>query len=104
MDGPAGRPADNPPNSDRLGVYHRTVPESTVSVYLPPGPPISQRLGLDPDPDPKRRSWTVANTSLHDILIYTHSEEEHDEHVKLVMQRHLEAGLYQKPERCEFHK
>ena len=26
-DGPAGRPADNPPNSDGLGVYHGTVPE-----------------------------------------------------------------------------
>jgi len=32
MDGPAGRPADNPPNSDRLGVYHQTVPELTGRV------------------------------------------------------------------------
>jgi len=31
MDGPAGQPADNPPNSDGLGVYHRTVPELKVS-------------------------------------------------------------------------
>jgi len=27
VDGPAGQPADNPPNSDRLGVYHQIVPE-----------------------------------------------------------------------------
>jgi len=27
MDGPAGQPADYPPNSDGLGVDHRTVPE-----------------------------------------------------------------------------
>jgi hypothetical protein len=27
IDGPAGLPADNPPNSDWFGVYHGTVPE-----------------------------------------------------------------------------
>ena len=32
-DGPAGRPTDNPPNSDRLRDVHRTVPELTVRVY-----------------------------------------------------------------------
>jgi len=32
-DGPAGRPADNPPNSDRLGDFDRTVPKLTVPVY-----------------------------------------------------------------------
>ena len=31
-DGPAGRPADNPPNSDGLGDLHRTVAELTVRV------------------------------------------------------------------------
>jgi len=64
IDGPAGRPADNPPNSDGLGVYHGTVPECAVRVYWRPGPPIWQRFGLHPDPDPKWRSGTVANTSL----------------------------------------
>jgi len=57
------RPTDNPPNSDGLGVYHGTVPEWAVQVYWQPGPPIWQRFGLDPDPDPKWRSGTVANTS-----------------------------------------
>jgi len=57
------RPADNPPNSDGLGVYHGTVPEWAVRVYWRPGPPIWPRFGLDPDPDPKWRSGTVANTS-----------------------------------------
>ena len=33
MDGPAGRPADNQPNSDGLGVSHGTVPMLTVQVY-----------------------------------------------------------------------
>ena len=63
IDGPAGRPADNPSNSDRLGVYHGTVPEWAVQVYWRPGPPIWRRFGLDPDPNPKWRSGTVANTT-----------------------------------------
>jgi len=42
---------------------HRTVPESTVRVCWQPGPPIWQRFGSDPDPDPKWRSGTVANTT-----------------------------------------
>jgi len=32
-EGPAGRPADNLPNSDGLGELHRTSPELTVRVY-----------------------------------------------------------------------
>ena len=31
-DGPAGRPADNPANPDRLGDLHRTIPELTVQT------------------------------------------------------------------------
>jgi hypothetical protein len=31
-DGPAGRPADNPPNKDGLGDLHRTVPKLTAQV------------------------------------------------------------------------
>jgi hypothetical protein len=31
IDGPAGRPTDNPPNSNRLGVYHGTVPECVTA-------------------------------------------------------------------------
>jgi len=63
VDWPAGRPADNPPSSDGLGVHHRTIPEFTVRVYWRHGPPIWQRFGLDPDPDPKWQSQTVATTS-----------------------------------------
>ena len=32
IDGPAGRPAHNPPNSEGLGDYHQTIPEFTVQV------------------------------------------------------------------------
>jgi len=45
-----------------------------------------------------------ASAYLDDILIYSDSEEEHVGHVKWIMQRLLEAGLYLKPEKCEFHK
>jgi len=63
IDGPSGRPGYYPPNSDGLGVYHRTVPEWAVRVLWRPGPAIWQRFGLDPDPDPKWCSGTIANTS-----------------------------------------
>jgi hypothetical protein len=45
-----------------------------------------------------------ASAYLDDVLIYSDSEEEHGVHVKWIMQRLLEAGLYLKPEKCEFHK
>jgi len=70
-DAPAVRPADNPPNPDGLGDLHRTVPESTVRVCWQPGPPIWPQFGSDPDPDPKWRSRTVANTRYHNISLET---------------------------------
>jgi hypothetical protein len=45
-----------------------------------------------------------ASAYLDDVLIYSDSEEEHVGHVKWIMQRLLEARLYLKPEKCEFHK
>jgi len=45
-----------------------------------------------------------ASAYLDDVLIYSNSEEEHIGHVKWIVQRLLEAGLYLKPEKCEFHK
>jgi len=45
-----------------------------------------------------------ASAYLDDILIYSDSEEDHVGHVEWVMQWLLEAGLYLKPEKCEFHK
>ena len=84
MNGPAGRPADNPSNSDRLGVEHQTVPELTVRVYWQPRPPIWERFGLYPDQDPKWRSGTVANTTLyHHLQVYLQSALDHSLQVYL---------------------
>jgi len=60
--GSAGRPADNPSNSGELGDLHRTLPETMVQVNLQPRPPIWLQFGLDPDPDLKQRSGTIAIT------------------------------------------
>jgi len=45
-----------------------------------------------------------ASSYLDVILIYGDSEEQYIGHVKWNMQCLLEAGLYLKPENCEFHK
>jgi hypothetical protein len=45
-----------------------------------------------------------ASTYLDDILICSNSIEEHEEHVKWIMKRLLNAGLYLKQDKCEFHK
>jgi hypothetical protein len=36
-------------------------------------------------------------------LIYSDTFEEHQEHVNLVLEAFEKAGLYLKPEKCEFH-
>uniref|UniRef100_A0A674PMU1 Gypsy retrotransposon integrase-like protein 1 n=1 Tax=Takifugu rubripes TaxID=31033 RepID=A0A674PMU1_TAKRU len=40
---------------------------------------------------------------LDDILIFSESEEEHVQHVRLVLQRLLENRLFVKAEKCDFH-
>jgi hypothetical protein len=45
-----------------------------------------------------------ASAFLEDILIYSNSIEEHEDHVKWIMEHLLKVGLYLKPEKCEFHK
>ena len=44
-----------------------------------------------------------AITYLDDILIYSNSLEEHIFHVRQVLKKLLEHGLYVKLEKCEFH-
>jgi len=46
----------------------------------------------------------IASAYPDDILLYSDLEEKHMEHVKWVMKRLLEAGLYVKLEKCEFHQ
>jgi len=64
-------PADNRPNSNRLGVYNWTAPELTVQVHWRPRPRLWPQFGLDPDPDPKSRSKTIANTRKRHIDLPT---------------------------------
>ena len=45
-----------------------------------------------------------ASAYLDDVLIYSNLEEEHEGHVEWIMQRLWDAGIYLKPEKCEFHK
>jgi len=45
-----------------------------------------------------------ASAYLDDVLKYRNSDKEDVEHVKWIMQRLVEAGLYMKPKKCEFHK
>jgi len=45
-----------------------------------------------------------ATAYLDDILIYSTSLNEHREHVRMVLRRLKEAGLYLKAEKCEFHQ
>lgn len=40
---------------------------------------------------------------LDDILVFSRNKEEHVEHVREVLRRLLEAGLYAKHDKCEFH-
>src|SRR5690606_19567183 len=39
---------------------------------------------------------------LDDILIYSKDPKEHKKHVRAIMKRLLEAGLYARPEKCKF--
>jgi len=62
-DGPAARPADNPPNSEGLEDFHQIVQKLRVRVYWQPRPPICQQFSSYPDPDLKWWSGTVAHTN-----------------------------------------
>ena len=40
---------------------------------------------------------------LDDILVFRNSQEEHEQHVKMVLDKLRSAGLYVKAEKCKFH-
>jgi len=61
MDGPTGRPPDNPSNSNRLGGHHWIVLELTVWDEWQPGTPSWQRFGFDPELNQVWWSGTIAN-------------------------------------------
>jgi len=58
------QPANNPPNSDRVGDVHWTIPKSTVLVYWEPGLSIGKRFSFITDLDPKWLFGTVTNTTI----------------------------------------
>ena len=41
---------------------------------------------------------------LDDVIIYSDTQEEHNEHVRLVLELLTKAGLHAKPQKCEFGK
>jgi hypothetical protein len=41
---------------------------------------------------------------LDDTLIYSDNSEEHQQHVRLVLDAFAKVGLHLKPEKCEFHQ
>jgi hypothetical protein len=43
-------------------------------------------------------------TYLDDTLIYSDNFEEHQQHVRLVLDAFAKAGLHSKPKKCEFHQ
>ena len=45
-----------------------------------------------------------ASAFLDDIIIYSHTLEEHKRHVTEVLERLRKAGLYLKRKKCQFHK
>ena len=48
--------------------------------------------------------WSCPSAYLDDILIYTATLEEHQEHVWRVLEALSKVGLHLKPEKCHFHK
>jgi len=62
LDGPAMSSADNPQNTDRLGVYCRQSPDFTVRLSLSPWPPVWWRFSFNLDLDHMWRSGTVAES------------------------------------------
>jgi len=63
-DGPAGQPTDNPPSSDWLVDFLRTLPNMVNGIYLWPRPPIGEQFGTEPDLDAQWKSGTAANTHI----------------------------------------
>jgi len=62
-DGPAGQPAGNPPNWDRVGVFRWTVPQLMARVYWQPGSLMSNEFCSNPHPDSNGRYTIVAYTN-----------------------------------------
>ena len=85
-------------------VTHRGLYEFQVMPFgLTNAPAVFQRLvqevleGLNPKEGPD-----FVTTYLDDILIFSKTLQEHDRHLRLVMDRLVEAGLKLNPAKCTF--
>jgi hypothetical protein len=76
--------------------------ESLVMPFRPTNAPASLQEFIN---DTLRPFLDIFCTAfLNDILIYSDNLTEHKEHVRAVMMKLREAGLYLKAEKCEFHQ
>jgi hypothetical protein len=91
------RPSDIPKTSfiTKYGLYEFTV----MSFGLTNAPPFFMNLMNSVFMDYLDKFVVVF---IDDILIYSQSEEEHVNHLKMVLQRLREHQLYAKLSKCEF--
>jgi hypothetical protein len=49
-------------------------------------------------------SVSIPRPSVTDTLMYSNNFEEHQQHIRLVLDAFTKVGLYLKPKKCEFHQ
>lgn len=52
----------------------------------------------------EKERWNYVIPYLDDIIVFSKTKEEHDEHLKIVLGRIKSAGLSLNPGKCKFYK